>query len=66
MSKKAFNINSEIYSKDSIIEAISSFTGYNISYDNEIISIDDEDPQYVFDELMNYSLSISLENILWA
>lgn len=64
MSKKTFNVNNTLYSEKNIQEAILVFVGYTISVSDGIISIDDEDPQYVFDELMNYVLSLSLENII--
>jgi hypothetical protein len=62
MSKKTFKISSSLYSINNIQDAISAFDGYQIDFDGNTISIDDENPQYVFDELMNYILSISLEN----
>ncbi len=37
-----------------------------ISYADGCITIDDEDPQLIFDELMNYILSIFSEHTLWA
>lgn len=66
MLKKTFNIDKDIYPEKIILEAINAFNGYNISYSNTIISIEEEDSQYIFDEFMNYVLSISLENNLWA
>ena len=66
MLKKTFNINKDIYPENLILEAINAFSGYNISYSNAIISIEEEDPQYIVDEFMNHALSISLENNLWA
>ena len=66
MSKKTFKISSSLYSINSIQDAINAFDGYQIHFDGNTIGIDDEDPQYVFDELMNYILSISLENNIWA
>jgi hypothetical protein len=62
MSKKIFNVNSDIYSSDAILQAIEAFEGYTISYDKNQITIDDEDVQFVFDEFMNYIISLSLEN----
>ncbi len=66
MSKKTFNVNSTLYPEIIIQEAILAFVGYTISTSDSVITIDDEDPQYVFDELMNYILSISSETIVWA
>ena len=66
MSKKTFHVNSQLYPELYIIEAIEAFDGYMISWKDGDLTIDDEDPQYVFDELMNYILSLSLENSIWA
>lgn len=66
MSKKTFNINKDIYPENIIQEAILTFVGYNIIYSDSVISIEEDDSQYIFDELMNYMLSISLENTIWA
>lgn len=66
MSKKTFNVNSILYPEIIIQEAILAFDGYDISMNSNAITIDDEDPQYIFDEFMNYSLSLSLENSIWA
>jgi hypothetical protein len=62
MSKKTFSINNQLYPEVYIIEAIDAFDGYSIIYQDGNLIIEDEDPQYVFDELMNYTLSLSLEN----
>ena len=64
MSKKTFNINKDIYPENIIQEAILAFVGYNIIYSDSVISIEEDDSQYIFDELMNYMLSISLENTI--
>ena len=64
MSKKTFNINKDIYPENIIQEAILTFVGYNIIYSDSVISIEEDDSQYIFDELMNYMLSISLENTI--
>ncbi len=66
MSKRIFNVNNTLYNDSIILSAISAFEWYIISYQGGTITIDDEDPQYVFDELMNYTLSLSLENPIWA
>ncbi|NRH20996.1 hypothetical protein HOO68_03050 [Candidatus Gracilibacteria bacterium] len=66
MSKKTFNINKDIYPENIIQEAILTFVGYNIIYSDSVISIEEDDSQYIFDELMNYMLSISLENTIGA
>ncbi len=62
MSKKTFSVNNILYPEALIQEAILAFDGYAIVASDSTITIDDEDPQYVFDELMNYILSLSLEN----
>ena len=66
MSKKTFKINNTLYPTEYVQDAIIAFDGYGIIYENEAITIDDENPQYVFDELMNYILSTSLENTIWV
>ena len=66
MSKKTFSINNQLYPEWYIKEAIDAFDGYNIIWKDGNLIIEDEDPQYVFDELMNYTLSLSLENSIWA
>lgn len=66
MSKKTFQINSTLYPESIIQEVIAVFGDYAITFSDGILSIEDEDPQYVFDEFMNYILSLSLENLPWA
>jgi hypothetical protein len=63
MSKKTFLINNNFYPHDIIQNAIIAFGDYNITSADGTLSIEDEDPQYIFDELMNYTLSLSLEII---
>lgn len=43
-----------------------AFDGYDITRTDSTLTIDDEDPKYVFNEFMNYVLSISSETIVWA
>lgn len=66
MSKKIFNINNSLYPEKIIQTAIHEFYWYDITYTDQSIIIDDDNPQEVFDELMNYILSIFSENIVWA
>jgi hypothetical protein len=66
MSKKTFHVNNQLYPELYITEAINAFDWYDITWKNGNLIIEDEDPQYVFDELMNYTLSLSLENSIWA
>ena len=61
MLKKAFNINNTLYPDALILQAIDAFSDYQIQLIASDIVIEDEDPQYIFDELMNYILSLSLE-----
>ncbi len=49
-----------------IHDAIHEFHWYVIIYADGLITIDDDHPQVVFDELMNYILSIFSENTVWA
>jgi hypothetical protein len=64
MSKKNFNLDRGLYPEPIIATAIAAFTGYNIVYVDGILTIDDEDMQYVFDEFANYILSIYSETIV--
>ena len=64
MSKKTFHVNNTLYPEDVIQDAIIAFSDYSITSIDGAIIIEDEDPQYVFDEFMNYILSLSLENPL--
>lgn len=66
MSKKTFNIDKSLYPEKVIQEAIDIFQWYTINYVDGVIVIDDEDAQRIFDELMNYILSIFSENTVWA
>lgn len=66
MSKKTFHVNNHLYPELYIIEAIDAFDWYTIIWQDGNLIIEDEDPQYIFDELMNYTLSLSLENSIWA
>lgn len=63
MQKNNFSVNTEIYPPEYILQAIADFEGYSILFDpstSEII-IDDENAPFIFDELMNYVLSLILE-----
>ena len=66
MSKKTFNISSQLYPEDMIHQGIDDFQWYNIIYDNSILVIDDPDAERVFDEFMNYILSIFSEHTVWV
>ncbi len=66
MSKKTFNINNSIYSLELLLQTQEYFEGYDITIDRNTLSIDDENPQFVFDEFMNCALSIYSEIIAWA
>jgi hypothetical protein len=66
MSKKTFNLDRDLYPESIIAATITAFTGYNIIYADGSLTIDEEDPQYVFDEFANYILSIYSETIVWA
>lgn len=66
MSKRTFNVNTSLYPVEIIQEWIAAFEGYTISHENGVITIDDEDPETVFKELLNYILSLYSETIIWA
>lgn len=66
MLKKTFSLNNQLYPESDIRNAIDTFDGYLILWENGTLTIEDENPQFVFDELMNYILSLSLENSIWA
>lgn len=63
MSKKTFNINNLLYPEEVIRQALTDFEGYALEYHDGGITIDDEDPQWVFDELINYTISLMNESI---
>jgi hypothetical protein len=60
--KKSFKIDSGIYSEEKIQQAISDFKEVaNISFINSTISIESntkEDIEEIFNELMNYIISL--------
>ncbi|MBX9809648.1 hypothetical protein K2X92_04650 [Candidatus Gracilibacteria bacterium] len=66
MLKKTFSLNNQLYPESDIRNAIDTFDGYLILWENGTLTIEDENPQFVFDELMNYILSLSLENSIGA
>ncbi len=62
MLKQNFKLGNNIYPEDMIQEAIRAFEGYNISYSEWILSIEDENTQEVFDEFSNYCIALFNEN----
>ncbi len=61
MLKKVFKISSTLYPTPIVIQAIESFSDFQIQLIDSSIIIEDDDPQFVFDEFMNYTLSLLLE-----
>jgi len=60
--KKEFEINTEIYSEDIINSAISDFSEVSdIKLENKKIIIESEDADEIFNELMNYCISLISE-----
>ncbi len=49
-----------------IRQGIADFQWYSISYTDSILTIDDSDAEWVFDEFMNYILSIFSEHTVWV
>lgn len=66
MSKKTFNISSHFYSQELLQDARSAFGEFNIEILPDTVIIDEDDAWYVFDEFMNYTLSLSLESSVWV
>jgi hypothetical protein len=61
MSKKTFQIDDSLYTAELVHDAILAFDWFNIILEGNIITVEDENPDFVFDELMNYTLSLILE-----
>ena len=54
---KEYKINTEIYDENIVKQAIEDFKEVSeITYKNNIISINDENSDVIFDELMNYTI----------
>ncbi len=66
MSKKTFNVNNILYPEEILIEARNVFQDFSIDIFPGSIEIDEENPENIFDEFMNYSLSLLLEKNIWA
>lgn len=64
MLKKTFNVNNTLYPEEILLEARTIFSDFAIEILPGSIQINEEDPQRVFDEFMNYSLSLLLEKNL--
>ena len=66
MSKKTFSVNNELYSKSILELSKEAFEWYEITIWENSITVEDENASEIFDEFMNYTLSIYSENTLWA
>lgn len=66
MSKKTFSVNNTLYSKNILESSKDAFEWYNITIWENTVTIEDENASEIFDEFMNYTLSIYSENTLWA
>lgn len=59
---KEFEINTEIYSENIIVQAISDFEEVSeIKIENNKIIINSEDSEEIFNEFMNYCISLISE-----
>ena len=59
MLKLNFEIDNNIYPIDLINQAISDFQEVsNITLNNNILTIEDENPEIIFSELINYVLAL--------
>ena len=67
MQKKNFNLNNKLYPEIVIHKAIEDFgSDFSIVYENEMVTISWENPeeiQIIFDEFMNYVLSLISEQL---
>jgi len=64
--KKTFSVNNLLYSKNILESCKDAFEWYSITIWENCITIEDEKSSEIFDEFMNYTLSIYSENTLWA
>lgn len=59
MWNKNFEINSNIYPKDLVVQAIDDFSQVaEITFNDQILTINDDEPQIIFNEFMNYLLAL--------
>lgn len=59
MQKQNFKLENNFYPSSLIDRAIEDFQGYDIVFSQWILTISDDDPQWVFDEFSNYMLALS-------
>ena len=63
MSKKTFKLDNTLYAQTRITASIQAFSGYSIVFAQDALTIDEEEPQQIFDEFMNYVLALSNESL---
>ncbi|GAB0175104.1 MAG: hypothetical protein HHAS10_09830 [Candidatus Altimarinota bacterium] len=64
MQKKNFNLDKNFYPQALLEEAISEFESFDIQSIQDGISIQDEDPQGLFDEFSNYCVALYNEKLI--
>lgn len=64
MQKKNFTLDKSFYPQTLVEEAISEFSSFDIEYTQEWVSIQDDDPQELFDEFSNYCIALYNEKLI--
>jgi hypothetical protein len=63
MPKKSFNLDKDFYNPTLIEEALKDFSSFSLEYRETTLTIDDEDPQLLFDEFSNYCIALYNEKL---
>jgi hypothetical protein len=63
MPKQNFNLDKSFYPQEHMHKVLETFSDYDITYDDTVVMITDEDPQAIFDEFGNYILAFSNERL---
>lgn len=63
MPKQNFKLDSALYPQDRVLETIQAFSAYDITLNGDILMIDDDYPQELFDEFANYCTALSNESL---
>lgn len=63
MPKQNFNLDSILYPASYVEAARGAFSDYDITFVEGVLTIDDVDPQRIFDEFVNYTIALSNESL---